>query len=67
MLLGTGNVMTLGQVLNDLLSRPSAWEQASLRLGEAPLDIGHKAIIGTGSAELVWVLKVKGFVCSTYL
>lgn len=66
MLLGACNIMTLGQVLNDLLPRPAAWEQPSLRLRKAPLDIGHKAIISAGSAELVWVLKVEGFVCSTY-
>ena len=67
MLLGTCDVMALGQILNDLLSRPATWEQPSLRLREAPLDVGHKAIIGTGSAELVWVLKVEDFVRSTYL
>lgn len=67
MLLGTCNVMTLRQVLNDLLPRPAAWEKSSLRLRETPLDVGHKAVIGTGSAELVWVLKVESFVCSTYL
>jgi hypothetical protein len=65
-LLGTCNVMALRQVLDDLLPRPAAWEQSSLRLGETPLDIGHEAIIGTGSAELVWVLEVESFVCSTY-
>lgn len=66
MLLGTCNVMTLGQVLNNLFPRPAAWEQPSLRLRKTPLVIGHKAIIGTGSPELVWVLKVEGFICSTY-
>lgn len=67
MLLGTCDVMALWQILNDLLSRPAAWEKPSLRLREAPLDVGHKAIIGTGSAELVWVLKVEHFVRSAYL
>lgn len=66
MLLGTCNIMALGQVLNNLLPRPAAWEQPSLRLRKAPLDIGHKAIIGTGGAELVWVLKIECFVCPTY-
>lgn len=65
MLLGTCNIMALGQVLNDLLPRPAAWEQPGLRLGKAPLDIGHKAIIGTGGSELVWILNIEGFVCPT--
>jgi hypothetical protein len=59
MLLSTSNVMALRQVLDDLLSRPTAWEQSSLGLRETPFDIGHKAIVGTGSTELVRVLKIE--------
>jgi hypothetical protein len=66
MLLGTGNVMTLGQVLDDLFSRPTSREQFGLRLGKAPFDIGNESIIGTGGTELVRVLEVKYFVGATY-
>jgi hypothetical protein len=62
MLLGTSNIMTLGQVLDDLLSGPTAREQSSLGLRKAPFDIGNKSIIGTGSAELVRILEIEGFV-----
>jgi hypothetical protein len=36
-LLGTGDVVALRQILDDLLTNPTAGEEACLRVGETPL------------------------------
>lgn len=64
-LLRTSNIVTLWQVLHNLLSGPTAGEQSGLGLRETPLHIGHKSIIGARSAELVRVLEIKSFVGTT--
>ena len=66
-LLSAGNVVTLWQVLDDLLSRPATWEQSGLRLRKAPLHIGHEAIVRARGAELIRVLKIKSLVGTTWL
>lgn len=64
-LLRTSNIVTLWQVLDDLLSGPTAGEQSGLGLREAPLHIGHESIIGARGAELIRVLDIKNFVGTT--
>lgn len=58
--------MALRKVLNDLLSRPTAREQSGLRVGKAPLQVGHKAIVGTRSTEMIRVLNIKRLVSSAW-
>lgn len=65
-LLGTSYIMTLGQILNDLLAGPTTREQPSLRLRETPLDVGNEAIVGGRGTELVWILQIYGLVRSAY-
>lgn len=64
-LLGTGNIMTLGEILNDLLARPATREQSGLRLREAPLDIGHEAVVSARGAQLIRDLEVDLLVGTT--
>lgn len=66
MLLGTGNVMALRQILNHLLSGPTTREKLSLRLRETPLDIRNKTIVSARGPELIRVLEVIGLVGSTW-
>jgi hypothetical protein len=65
-LLGASNIMTLWQILNDLLARPTARKQPSLRLRETPLDVGNEAIVGGRGTKLIWILQIDGLVRSTY-
>lgn len=58
--------MALREVLNDLLSRPTAREQSGLRVGEAPFQIRNKAIVGTRSTEMIRVLNIKRLVGSAW-
>lgn len=46
MLLSTGNIMTLREILNDLLTRPSTREYFGLGLREAPFDVRHESVVG---------------------
>lgn len=64
MLLSTSNIMTLGQILNHLLSGPTTREKLRLRLRETPLDIRNKAIVSARGPELIRVLEVIGLVGS---
>jgi len=66
MLLSPGNVMALGKVLNDLLSRPAAWEKSRLGVGKAPFDVGNEAVIGARGTEVVGILEIQGSVGSAY-
>lgn len=65
MLLSPGNVMALRKVLNNLLSRPAAWEKSCLGIGKAPFDVGNEAIVGARGTEVVGVLKIQGSIGST--
>lgn len=65
MLLGTGDVMALRQILNDLFTGPAAVEQLCLTLREAPFHIGDEAVVSAWGAELIWVLQVDGLVGSS--
>lgn len=65
MLLGPGNIVALGQILDDLLARPATGEQSGLRLRETPLDIGHEAIVSGRGAKLIRDLEVDLLVGAT--
>lgn len=65
-LLGTSNIMTLWQILNDLLAGPTAREQFGLRLRETPLDVGNEAIVRGRGTKLIWILQIHSLVRSTY-
>lgn len=65
MLLGGGNIMTLGKVLNDLLPNPSTVKEASLGVGEAPFQVGHNTVVSGLLPEVVGVLQVQLMVCTT--
>jgi hypothetical protein len=47
MLLSCGNIMTLRKIVVNLLAHPSSWKNPRLGIGEAPLEICHRACIGT--------------------
>lgn len=66
MLLRAGYIMTLRQVLDDLLSDPTALEDARLGVGEAPFQVGYDAAVGGLLAEVVWVLQIEFVVGSSY-
>jgi hypothetical protein len=44
-LLSAGNVMTSGQILDDLLSNPAALQQARLGIREAPFQVRYDAVV----------------------
>ena len=56
MLLSTGDIMTGGEIRDDLLSDPAALEKPGLGIGEAPLQVRHHAVICGLLAEVVRVL-----------
>lgn len=58
-LLGGSDVVALRQVLHDLLADPAAVEDAHLGVGEAPLQVGHDAVVRWLLAEIVGVLQVE--------
>ena len=62
MLLRGRDVMTRRQIGNDLLPDPSTIQQSGLRIGEAPFEVHHQAIIRGLSAQVIWILKVKLFI-----
>lgn len=64
-LLSASNISALREILNNLLSRPTTRKQLCLRLGETPFDVGNKAVVGRGCAELVGVLEVYGLIGTT--
>lgn len=64
-LLGTGDIVALGKVLDDLLTRPTSGKEFGLGLRETPFDIGHKAIISAAGTELVGVLSILGRISTT--
>lgn len=66
MLLSPGNVMTSRKVLNDLLSRPAAWEKSCLGVRKTPFDVRYEAVIGARGTEVVRVLEIQGSVSSAY-
>lgn len=56
--------MTLGKILNKLLSGPATREESCLRVRETPLDIGNEAIVGARGTEVIRILKIQGLVGS---
>jgi hypothetical protein len=66
-LLRTGNIVTLRQVLNNLLSDPTALENSRLGVGEAPFQVGDNAIVGRLLPEVVRILQVKLMVGTTWV
>lgn len=66
MLLSGSNVVALRQILDDLLSDPTAVQQASLGVGEAPLQIGNNTRVGGLATQVVRVLQVSSWVGSTW-
>lgn len=61
-LLRAGNVVARGQVGDDLLAHPAAFEDARLGVGEAPFQVGHGAGVGRLLAQVVGVLQVERLV-----
>lgn len=57
--------MTLGKILNKLLSGPATREESCLRVRETPLNIGNEAIVGARGTEVIRILKIQGLVGST--
>lgn len=66
MLLRACNVVTCGQVRNDLLADPTTLEDARLGVGEAPFQVGHRAGVGRLLSEVVWVLHIQRMVGAAY-
>jgi hypothetical protein len=65
MLLSSGNVCAGGKICNDLLAHPSPVEDPRPGIREAPLEVGHHAIVGALSPQVVGVLQVDLLVRST--
>ena len=63
-LLRGGDVVTLRQVLEDLLAQPAAGEDLGLGVGEPLLQVRHDAVVGLLRGEVGGVLFVDVFVCS---
>lgn len=57
-LLGGGDVAAGGQVGDDLLARPAAVAEFDVRVGEAPLEVRHDAVVGGRAAEVRRVVQV---------
>ena len=51
-LLSSGNVVTLRQIRDDLLTDPPAIEQSCLRVGEPPLEVRYHTIVSALAAGL---------------
>ena len=58
MLLRRRDIVTGRKIRDNLLADPSTVEQASLGVGEAPLEVHHKAIVRRLSTKIVRVLQV---------
>ena len=65
MLLGGSNIMTLGQVLDDLLADPASVEDPRLGVGETPFEVGNNSGISILTAQIVRVLLVPSRVGTT--
>lgn len=64
-LLGTRDVVARGEILNDLLTDPTALQETSLGIGEAPLEVGNNTVVGRLTAEVIGVLEIKLLVGAT--
>ncbi len=62
-LLGRGDVVALRQIRDYLLPDPTTVEDACLGVAEAPLQIGHDAVVSGLLAQVVRVLDVQSMVC----
>lgn len=58
MLLSRCNIVTLRQVLNDLLADPASVEDTGLGIREPPFQVRDHAAVSRLPAEVVWVLSV---------
>lgn len=56
--------MTLGKILDKLLSGPATREESCLRVRETPLDIGNEAVVGARGTKVIRILKIQGLVGS---
>lgn len=65
-LLCAGYIVTLRQILNNLLSHPTTLEDSGLRVGEAPLQVWNNSIVCRLPAQVVGVLQVKLMVGATW-
>lgn len=65
MLLRGCNVMALWQILDHLLSNPTARKDLGLGIGEAPLQIGYGARVGALLSEVGRVGQINLVICST--
>jgi hypothetical protein len=65
MQLGTGNVVALGQISDDLLADPASVEDLVLGLAEAPFHVWNAASVSGLAAEIVRVLDIDLVVCSS--
>jgi hypothetical protein len=63
MLLGSGHVMALGKISDNLLAHPASIEDSCLGIGETPLQVWDKAVVRGLLAEVVRVLEVQLLVC----
>lgn len=58
MLLSGRDVMTLREILDDLLPDPAAFEETSLGVRETPLQVGHNTVIRGLLSKVVGVLEI---------
>src|SRR4051794_19246769 len=58
MLLRSGYVVTLGQVLYHLFAYPAAIEEFGFRVGESPFQVWHCACIRSLFTKVGWVVKI---------
>lgn len=64
MLLSARDIMARWQVLDDLFTDPTAFQETSLGVGEAPFEVGNNAVVSGLLTQVVWVLEVKFLVCA---
>lgn len=65
--LGTGNVVALGQIGDDLLANPSTVVDVGLALAEAPFQALNATTIGGLATQVIRVLQVKCMVGATWV
>lgn len=64
MLLSARDVMAGRQILDDLFTEPTAFQETGLGVGEAPFEVGNNAVVSGLLTQVVWVLEVKFLVCA---
>jgi hypothetical protein len=66
MLLSSSDIMTLWQVLDDLLTNPTTIQQTRLGVREAPFEVWHDTIVGGLTTQIIWIRDINLLVCSTW-